>query len=228
MKNSEVRILEMLIRVRQFGRAHADSFPSGSRGAELFTHVGSAVDDLEGLSALQTSHARAAKEKTAQKNAASDVLRAEMEAISRTARSMARATPGLRDKFRLPHNAGEQTWLLTARAFAADAEPLKDEFVRRGMAANFLEGFRSRIGNVEQSIDGRAQKSAARVSATVAVAEAAGRGREAVRELDAVVRNIFRGDASTLAEWESASHLERPARRSSGETPPAGAPSEKS
>jgi hypothetical protein len=220
MKNLEVRILEMLIRVRQFGRAHAASFPAGSRGAELFATVGSAVSDLERLSATQTSHARAAREKTAQKKAAGDALREEMEVISRTARSMARTTPGLRDKFRLPHSAGEQTWLLTARAFVAAAEPVKDEFVRRGLAADFLESFRTRIESVEQSVDGRAQESAERVSATAAVAGAAARGREAVRELDAVVRNVFRADASTLAEWESTSHLERPARRADGGATP--------
>jgi hypothetical protein len=48
------------------------------------------------------------------------------------------------------------------------------------------------------------------VAATVAVSDAAERGHNAVRELDAIVRNIFRDDPAALAEWESASHVERP------------------
>jgi hypothetical protein len=217
MKNLEVRILEMLISVRQFGGAHADVFPAGSRGAELLAAVGAAIVDLESLSSTQTSHARAAKEKTAQKNAAVNALREEMEAVSRTARVMAQASPGLQDKFRMPRKAGAQTLLLTARAFETDAEPLKAEFMRRGLAANFFESFRSRIEAVELIIDGMAQKSAARVSATAAVAEAAERGRLAVRELDAVVQNTFRGDPARLAEWESVSHVERAPRRAGAE-----------
>lgn len=219
MKNSEVRVLEMLIRVRQFGLTRAASFPEGSRGRELCALVGEAVSDIEGLSATQATHARAVKEQTTEKKAASDALREGMEAIARTAGSMARSAPGLRDKFRLPSNRSGQEWLAAARSFAAEAEPLKGEFVSRGMGADFLEEFKTRIRAVEQTVDVRAQRSAARVSATAAVAEAAERGREAARELDAVVRNVFRNDHVTLAEWESASRVERAARRAEKEAP---------
>ena len=221
MKDTEIRTLEMLIRVRQFGVTHERRFPEDTRGGELLAQVNAAVSDMEELSATQASHARAAKEKTTQKRAAYEALRDVMEAIGRTARAMERATPGLRDKFRLPHNAGEQTWLASARGFAADAEPLKDEFIRRGMHADFLEDLRARIETVENFIDGRAEKAGARVSATVAVAQAAERGRGAVRELDAIVRNVCRGDLSALSEWESASRVERPARRAKQEAPAA-------
>ena len=221
MKNSEVNTLEMLICVRQFGLTHADRFAEGSAGDELLAAVAEATADMEAHAAAQAQQARAAKEKTTQKNAAQDALRAEMEAISRTARALARKTTGIEDKFRLPSNKRAQDWLAAARAFATEAEPLKDEFVKHGMAPDFIATFKARIQAVEQMRDGRAQKSAARVSATVGVAEAAERGRLAARELDAVVRNVFDGDAPVIAEWESASHVERAARRTDEDTPPA-------
>src|SRR5688572_2922808 len=139
MKRVEARILEALIRVRQFGLTHAAAFPEGSRGRELFGVVGDAIEEMEGRSATQAQHAHAAKEKTVQKKTADGALREMLRAMARTARAMAAKTPGLAEKFRLPRNAGGQMWLAGARAFAAEAEPLKDEFVRRGMAADFLE-----------------------------------------------------------------------------------------
>lgn len=219
MKNSEANTLEMLIRVRQFGVTHAERFTAVSAGAEMVAAVAEAINDMEAYSATQAQHARAAKEKTTQTNAARDALRAMMEAIARTARAMSRKTPGVEDKFRLPSNKRAQDWLAAARAFLTEAEPLKDEFVRLGMAPAFVEEFKSRVRAVEQSIDGRAQKSAARVSATVGVAGAAERGRQAVRELDAIVRNLFAGEDETLAGWESASHVERAPRKAAAEEP---------
>jgi methyl-accepting chemotaxis protein len=214
----------MLIRVGQFGASHAHSFPAGSRGAELFTAVAAAITNMETRAAAQQSHARAAKETTTQKGAAFEALQEQMEAISRTARAMSRALPGVRDKFRVPHSAGVQTWLAAARSFAEDAEPIKDEFIRRGMDANFIETLRASIEAVAATVNTKARKAAAQVGATSAVGEAAEDGRDAVRELDAIVRNVFRNDPSALAEWESASHVERAARHTKPETPSGNTP----
>jgi hypothetical protein len=41
----------------------------------------------------------------------------------------------------------------------------------------------------------------------------------AVRELDAIVRNTFRDDPATLAEWTSARHIERAPRHAAPQTP---------
>ena len=152
------------------------------------------------------------------KRAAHKRLRAKLEAISRTARAMARTTPGLDDKFHMPQSMAEQEWLTVARTFAANAVPLKDEFVRRGLNADFIEDLDAGIEELQESIGVRAEKTGAHVAATVAVSESSESGRDAVRELDAIVRNVFRDDPAVLAEWESASHVERAARHT--ETPP--------
>lgn len=228
MNSLEARILEMLIRVRQFGLTHLSAFPNGSRGHELFEMIGGFIDFIESHSAAHAQHARAAKEKTTQKNTACDFLREGMALFVRTARAMTRIAPGVQDKFRMPSGQGVQELLATARAFEIEGELLKDELIRRGMPANFLEDFHARIEKVEQSVDGRAQKSAARVSSRVAVAEAVQNARESVRELDAVVYNVFANDASVLAEWESASHVERAPHHPEPESPPAPPESSKS
>ncbi|MDT5270509.1 MAG: hypothetical protein QOH49_2695 [Acidobacteriota bacterium] len=226
MKKSETRILDMLVSVRQYILTRIAAFPANSRGRELYDTVDTCIKNMGRHSTSQAMHAHGAKEKTAQMQAADDALRDLMEAISRTARSMSRSMPGMEEKFRLPSGKVMQTWLATARAFATDAEPLAEEFVRRGMAPDFIDDLKARILAVEQFLEGRAQQSAERVASTASVAEAAEQGFEAVRELDPIVRNIYAGNDAEMAAWVSASHVERAPRRAAGEEeePPAQPP----
>jgi len=223
MQKREIRIMEMCVRVRQHGLAHAAAFPANSRGHELYVAVDASIKSMETHAGTQSMHANAAKEKTAQAKAADEALRDLLETISRTARPMSRLTPGMKEKFRLPSNKDRQMWLAAARAFAAEAEPLSEEFVGRGLAPDFIDDLKARTLAIEQVVDGQAQQSGWRVTATAAVATAAQQGLDAVRELDSIVRNIYAGNESELAAWESASHVERAPRRADDEEeePPA-------
>jgi hypothetical protein len=118
-------------------------------------------------------------------------------------------TPGLEEKFRLPHSASDQAWLALARSCAQDAVPLKAELARWSLNEKFFNDFDAQITAFAQSIESRAQKTGERVAATASIDGAIERGTNAVRALDAVVHNTFREDAGTLAEWTSASHVER-------------------
>jgi len=221
MKKSEIRILDMLRRVRQHGQQRAAAFPANSRGHELYAAVGTSVVNMERYSAEQAMHAHAYSEKSAQKNVADEALRDLMETVSRTARSMSRSFPGVAEKFRLPSKRDGETWLATARGFATDAVPFNDEFLRRGMPPDFVDDLKARILAVEQAADAQAQAWAARVTATAGLAGAAQQGVEAVRELAPVVRNIYADKEAELAAWDSASHVERAPRRAEEEAPPA-------
>lgn len=209
MKKSEIRILDMLRRVRQHGQQRAAAFPALSRGHELYAVVGTSAVNMEKFSAEQAAHANAYSEKTAQKNVADEALHDLMRAVNRTARSMSRSLPGVEERFGLPSNKDGETWLAFARSFSTDAVPLADEFVRRGMAPNFVDDLKGRILAVEQAAAGQAQAWAARVEATAGLAEAARQGLEAVRELDTVLRNIYGDNETELTAWKSASRVER-------------------
>jgi hypothetical protein len=220
MKDVATHRLETFVRVRQFGTTHAQSLSAVPRGAEALSELNADIAELEGHTTAQASSARATKEGTTVKAGAFAALREDMEAINRTARAMAHTMPGLEEKFRLPRNAGVRAWLSAARSFAQDAEPIKSEFVRRGLPASFIEDLRADTDALESSIESRAQKKGARVAATASIDDAIERGMNAVRELDAIVRNTFRDDPATLAEWTSASHTERSPRAAHDATPP--------
>ena len=221
MNKAQTRILGMLVSVRQHGLSRTAAFPANSRGGELYVAVDASIRNMERYAATQAQHARALKEKTAQRKVAFDALRKALGAISRTARSMSPSTPGMEERFRPPSNRDGQTWIATARAFVTEGEPLAEEFVGRGMPPDFVDDLKARIHAFEQSADGQAQKSAEQVAATAAVAGAAEQGFAAVRELDAIERNVYADNEAELAAWESASHVERAPRHAAAEVPPA-------
>ncbi len=221
MKDAEVRRLEMFIRVQEFHSAHAAQFPASSFAGQQFAVIDSVVSALETHSSAQSSGRSKVRESSSSKAATRDELLRDLQAISRTARAMALTTPGLDNKFRVPYEAGNQVLLATARAFAADAEPLKEEFIKRGMPEDFLEDLQADIAELERAIADKAQGAEAHASATAAIDAEVERGMNAVRELDPIIRNMFADDPATLAAWMTASHVERPARRKKVE-PPAG------
>ena len=170
---------------------------------------------LAGIQSAQVSGKNTVKESATSKAVARDELLRDLEAISRTARAMAMTTPGLNDKFRTPHNQSNQAVLAVARAAATDALPLKAEFIRRGMPADFLEDLQADIDELEQAITRKVQGHESHVSATAAIDAEIERGMNALRELDPVMRNIFAADSAKLTAWLSASHVERSPRRKS-------------
>ena len=217
MQKSEIRILEMLVRARQYVLSRLAAFPAGSPGHDLYVAVDASVKNLERLAAEQAMHAHAVREKTAQKKVADEALRASMEAVSRTARSMSRRFPGMEEKFRLPYKKDGQTWLAFGRAFVTEAEPLAEEFVSRGMPPDFVDDLKARSLAVQQALDARARQEAEQVASTAGIREAAEQGLGDVRELDPIVRNIYASNEMELAGWESASHVERAPRRAEEE-----------
>lgn len=218
MKDKERRSYEMLARVRDYGATHAAEFPTGSRGNELFTSLSGVVEELEAHAAAQSSNASAAVAVTGSRAAARETLWADLEAISRTAQGVSATHPGADERFRLPRrNRNDVVLLATARAFLADARPLKAEFVSYELPADFLESLEAHIGAFESSVTEQNRRAVGRVAATNSIGQAVERGAELTRQIDAIVRNKFKGDPAKLAAWESASRTERARRRSKAE-----------
>jgi hypothetical protein len=213
MKDSDRRRYEMFLRVREFGAAHTAQFPPATLGNELLARLNTIVTELDSHTSAQSSGKRAAQQGAGSKASARAELREDLERISRTARAMALTMPGLEDKFRAPRSISDQALLAVARSFAADALPLKPEFTRRGLPANFLDDLEADISDFETSINEKIQGTEKQVTATAAIDDAIERGLNTVRELDAIIRNTFADDAATLAAWLSASRAERAPKR---------------
>jgi hypothetical protein len=220
MDNLTVKRYEMLKRVREFGDAQISAFADGSLGKELFGVVTQVVTALESQGANQISGLGAAQSSTATKASIREDLRDLLTAINRTARVLAFETPGLESKFRFPRDASDQTLLTAARAFAADAAPLKEGFIKHEMPADFVEQLNMQINAFEEAIKKQSAAVNTHVSAKVAIDDNIARGLQTVRQLDVIVRNKFNGDPAVLAAWARASHVARRNRNAAQETPP--------
>ncbi len=220
MKDTERRRFEMLTRVRDFGTTHAASFPAASRGGELLASLFKIVDDMGAHAAQQAAGAGA----TFSRSESRETLWDEIEAVSRTAGALAADVPGVKECFKLPHrNRNDQVLLATARAFIAEARPLKAHFVRYEMSPDFLEKLETHVAAFEGSVTEQNRRAESRVAATSSIGETAERGKTLVSQLDAIVRNKFRDDPARLAAWNSASRTERAPRKAkpaAGDPPP--------
>jgi hypothetical protein len=221
MNANELNNYERLTRVRDFGAAHATDFPASSLGGQLFAEVNAVVTELTALAANQVAGLNASREGTTGKASARAALRERLAVINRTARAMAVDQPALIEKFRMPVGSGDQSLLNAARAFVSSATPLEAEFVRHELPATFLADLEADIADLEEAISGKHHETEAHVSATAAIDAALERGLNALRKLDALVRNKFYSDPAILAAWESASHPQHHSRKAPSTSPQA-------
>ncbi len=220
MNDSQTKNYEMLTRVDSFGTEHAADFPASSLGGEKFAAVSAVIDELEEHGTAQSAGGSAARTSTGAKRAAREELKRQMSAISETARAMESGRPGIAASFRLSNTNGDQALLNAARAFVETATPLKTEFIRYELPASFLEDLSAAVSAFENALSGQTQGVERRVTATAAIEAVIERGRQLVRELDAIVSNKYRNNRATLAAWESASRVERLPRRKKVEPAP--------
>lgn len=213
MNDNENRRHQMFMRVQDFGSGHTTEFAATSLGRQLFTSLSTIVDELGSKGAAEVSGAGLSRQGTTTRQQARAALREDLEAINRTARAMADEVPGLDDKFRVPRNNNDQQLLNAARAAAVDAVPLSAQFIAHEMLADFLEDLNVDIEAMEAAMSEQSGGIGHRVAAAAAIDDAIDRGNEAVRKLDAIVRNKYANNPATLAEWTSASHTERAPRR---------------
>jgi len=219
MNDQEIRRLDTFKRVRNFGVTHDGLFPAGTLGRDLFDAIAGIVNDLEGHAATEASGRGSARQSTTGKGAARAALLEDLYIIRRTARSMAVVMPGLDDKFRIPRNSSAQELLDTARAFLADAEPLKAEFLRREVQERVFQDLAANITAFETALSGQYTGKEESTTAAASIVAAFDRATDALRQLDPIVRNKLHHNTATLATWESAKRTERPPHRSNPDTP---------
>lgn len=199
----------MLIRIRDFGIAHAALFPPTSFCGELFASITAAVATLEAHFAEQVSHTGETLGDTQSKSVARANLFRELEKINATSRSLGMKIPGLENKFRFPNSRSDQALIAAARAFATDAEPLKEEFIRRGLPATFIEDLQEKTAAFAAIISSRNVHAGSKVQATASIDDVLDEAMLDVRELDPAVENVIGDNNPLLEAWRSARHIER-------------------
>jgi hypothetical protein len=199
-------------RIVEFGTLYPGDFTAG-KTREFFAQIVAAEKKAQKAAADQASSGGLKKSGTLTKADFYDDLYEDLKAINLTAKSIADEVPGLEAKFRMPRSPSYTAVLIAARAFLQDATPLKAKFVEYEMPADFLTNLAADIEAFDAAEDDQDEGHTTRSGATKEIVEAVGEGSKALRKLDPLLRNKYRDEPVTLAEWFAASHVERPVRK---------------
>jgi hypothetical protein len=225
MNDIHRRRFERLVRIADFGEAHADSFDAGSKGGTALANIRTTLTEVGKLDATRNTGDSKAKQGTSIKREARASLRSQLANISRTAKTISLDMPEVKDKFRTPNgNVNDQTLLGIARSFVVEATPLRDKFIEYDMPEDFLDTLNKSLTDFEKAINQQNTGVGTRTSAISAIEVALERGEAEAKRLDTIVRNKFRVDPSTLAAWESAQHLEHAGKGKPAASKPPEAP----
>jgi len=126
------------------------------------------------------------------------------------------------DGFRMPHGNNDTELAGRARAFIKAVADLKlhDAFVEHGLDDDFEDALDERIGDFEDSKDTQSAAGQQSTGAADALGELITTGMGNRKSLEALVNNLFKGNATIIGEWTTASHVERQGSR---KAKPAGA-----
>jgi hypothetical protein len=222
MDDNQNRTYQRAIRVREFNAQRIADFSETGVARQFFNDLIAAIGDANRLGEAQASGIGQARQGTLSRRDARAALERAVDAIFRIARSM-----GLEAQFQRPLNGTDEALLNTARSYATNALPLKAQFIAHEMPANFIEDLNEDIADLEAARANQGNAVGDHVSASAALDGALDRCDEMVRKLDPIMKNKYANDPGALAEWISASHVERAPRRkkTEGGTAPTPAPS---
>lgn len=211
MTNDDIRAkYEAFSRIDTFGAQHGGEFAAASRGSKLFGEIKEIVAAMEKQGAGKLSGATRYAGGSDSKQYWLGEIKEDLAAIRDTAVAIAEAedTPDFDDQFRLPRGTNAYgPWLTAARQMLEDATPHKELFLEFELPGDFLEDLAEDIGNFEAATDAQAQGRQEQAGGTASLDVLAGRGMKVRRQLHAIVRNKFRGNAAVVAAWESAQDI---------------------
>lgn len=210
MTSNETRRYMMLVRVRDFGEAHRDTFAHSGTAQQQIAALNAAIAQLGAQAVKKVSAARHGR---ARRMTARNALIAQLMAIARTARAVAEDAPGARDDFRMYRLRTDQALITLGRSFADKAAGLLPLFVDHGMPETCIAELNTAIGEFEQAVQQSEIEKRQYANARAAMRAAFKSGTAAVRRLDAVVANQMRTDPVTLVMWQLARHIGLSPRR---------------
>ncbi len=218
MRLTDRRRYDMLVRVKAFGAEHAAQFPASSVGGKLFVDLAAAVDQLTAQVSSEVQGHNTASDWAQSKAAARQKLRAALDAIDATARTMSLDMSGLEGKFHAPLGRNDHALVIAARQFVDAAGPLAAGFVAHGLPPTFVADLQAALEAFEQSAEDHLGGQNVHIAARASMTSAMKSANDVLQRLDTVVPNTLRANPGILALWNSARHVERVTRAAAGAT----------
>jgi hypothetical protein len=218
MTADTIRKLDMLKRVNRFIVEHSTT-STVPRAAAAHAEVVTIITALEAAARDQATGLGESEGGVDLRVTTARELREYLKDVNRTARALETDHPGISPTFRLPKSGSYPALIARARAIIEAATPIQASFVDAGLPPTFLAELQSLLTAFENATSQKHDGRIARVLGTATLKAKANLGVNAATNLDACVRNHFRGNPEMLAAWAHARRIERAPRRSSGNQP---------
>jgi hypothetical protein len=219
MNFRDQRRYDMLIRVRNFGIAHAPLFPPSSTAHAAFAVVTTEVAQIETLDLAERQASHSARSE--RKESARQLLVESLSRAKYTARDLARSIPELAAQGEWPNKPNDRLLLTVARQFLTAAAPYAAQFAGHGIAIADLD---TQTRAFDAAMSERGQQREEQKQARSRIETSMARALEAAATLDVIVGNQFAGDPVVLETWKRDRMLARPRRSAAVAEKPAATP----
>jgi hypothetical protein len=214
MNAKTTRKLDMMKRVHRFILEHTIT-PAIPRLTAAHTVMVNTITALETAAQNQVAGSGQSEGGVDLRVTTARDLREYLKNVNRTARMLETDYPGIRPTFRLPRTDSYPKLIASAQAIIAAATPLQAAFVDAGLPVTFLTELQALLTAFQNATNQKQDGGITQVLGTAALTAKATLGVKAATDLDACVRNHFRGNAEMLAAWSHARRIEKAPRRSS-------------
>ena len=120
----------------------------------------------------------------------------------------AQKRPELMDSFRMPH--GDDDLLKrTALAFATNAAAIEDDLIALGFEENFIEDLKERVRKFGEADKNKDEGLQGQVGSGDGLDGVIDEGLLVLKQLNVLMKNLYKADAVKLGEWTTAAHIER-------------------
>lgn len=215
MEDRHHRSREMFLRLKAFANNHTE-IPPTTVWPGLVTELDTVNASLAAQVAAEESGRGAARTGTEDRDDAREDLKDVVDAFVRTARAIEETKPGFAARYRSASQLSDRGLLDLAIGIAEVAPPHKADFINHAMPPDCLEGLAAAIAKLQQTMTDQSEGRADIKSAGVSIEGTMDDGMSVRRRMDAVARNFYRDNSAVLAEWETASHIEKAPKKKKG------------
>ena len=195
---------QTITRVVDFGKRHADLFPKKSAAGELLDALAEDLKILGEQSNDQISGDGAVRKSRASRNEAHEALLFKLDRIDQTARALKYSD------FFLPPGRSDAALIKAGKTFAVAAVPLKSEFIKHGLAADFIEQLITAFQDLDSAVRDLAINVEKRRATSTGIDNAFSKTLDDLARFDALVVNTLSENEAVMAEWEHARRVGRP------------------
>jgi hypothetical protein len=202
------RETEMSQRVYLFLDENKTDFTSIAAVMSAIEILRTELQVIADLGAKKISATADAKDFTINKGNLRIALRKAMQDITDMWEPMAKNYENAQNKFKMPRGS-DQLLIDTAGSYIEDAQALKTAFTNRRMPEDFIEDLIAKRDAFVAIIGEASTARIERVGVNAQIPNSVERCVTAVRDIDPIVKMVYRDKPGKLAEWISASHVER-------------------